>query len=227
MPTAPGAALRKESADGNLRVSSPRGRQVPVAPTPRTEFFRKRLKFIDFLLQKGARAVIVANTFAYVVSRSLQPTPIFDLLTRQDGLVLPSLEEAREETILRVEDTMLPAPAVILSAADYVDAAARRAQSSSQVIFPVRMQPSGWNTISRDMLERLLSEGKGEHTVGSLISTQCLPYLYPDLPLDAALRYVNQVPLVPVVNRANPQKLEGIISRDSVFEKYGAQSRRS
>src|SRR5258708_15587930 len=36
--------------------------------------------------------VIVANTFAYVVSRSLQPIPIFDLLTRQDGLVLPSLE---------------------------------------------------------------------------------------------------------------------------------------
>jgi CIC family chloride channel protein len=169
--------------------------------------------------------VIVANTFAYVVSRSLQPTPIFDLLTRQDGLVLPSLEEAREETILRVEDAMLPAPAVILSAADYIDDAARRAQNSSQMIFPVRMQPSGWSTISRDLLERLFSEGKGEHTIGSLISTQTLPYLYPDLPLDAALRYVNQVPLVPVVNRANPQKLEGIISRDAVFEKYRAQSR--
>jgi chloride channel protein, CIC family len=169
--------------------------------------------------------VIVANTFAYVVSRSLQPTPIFDLLTRQDGLVLPSLEEAREETILHVEDAMLPAPAVILGAADYIDAAALRAQNSSQVIFPVRMQPSGWSTISRDLLERLFSEGKGEHTIGSLISTQSLPYLFPDLPLDAALRYVNQVPLVPVVNRANPQKLEGIISRDAVFEKYGAQSR--
>jgi CIC family chloride channel protein len=169
--------------------------------------------------------VIVANTFAYVVSRSLQPTPIFDLLTRQDGLVLPSLEEAREETILRVEDAMLPAPVVILSAADYIDAAARRAQASSQLIFPVRMQPSGWSTISRDLLERSLSEGKGEHTIGSLISTQGLPYLYPDLPLDAALRYVNQVPLVPVVNRANPQKLEGFISRDAVFEKYGSQAR--
>lgn len=171
--------------------------------------------------------VIVANTFAYVVSRSLQPVPIFDLLTRQDGLVLPSLEEAREETILRIEDAMQPAPAVILSAADYIDAATRRIQGSSQVIFPVRMQPSGWSTISRDLLERLLGEGKGEHTVGSLISTQRLPYLYPDLPLDAALRYVNQFPLVPVVNRANPQKLEGLISRDAVFEKYGAQSRHS
>jgi CIC family chloride channel protein len=171
--------------------------------------------------------VIVANTFAYVVSRSLQPTPIFDMLTRQDGVVLPSLEEEREETILRVEDAMLPAPAIILSAADYIDAAARRAQNSSQVIFPVRMQPGGWSTISRDLLERLLGEGKGQHTIGSLISTQHLPSLYPDLPLDAALRYINLVPLVPVVNRANPQKLEGIISRDVVFEKYGAHSRQA
>ena len=54
--------------------------------------------------------VIVANTFAYVVSRWLQPVPIFDLLTRQDGLILPSLEEEREETILRVEDAMLSVP---------------------------------------------------------------------------------------------------------------------
>jgi CIC family chloride channel protein len=169
--------------------------------------------------------VIVANTFAYVVSRSLQPTPIFDLLTRQDGLLLPSLEEVREETILRVEDAMLPAPAVTLNATDYIDAAAHRAKNSAQTIFPVRMHPSGWNTISRDLLERLNGEGKGEHTVGSLISPHGLPSLYPDLPLDAALRYVNQFPLVPVVNRANPQKLEGVITRDAVFEKYGAQSR--
>ena len=32
--------------------------------------------------------VIVANTLAYVISRALQPTPIFDMLTRQDGLDL-------------------------------------------------------------------------------------------------------------------------------------------
>ncbi len=165
--------------------------------------------------------VIVANTFAYVVSRSLQPTPIFDLLTRQDGLVLPSLEEEREETILRVEDAMLPAPAIILSASDYVDAAARRVEDSNQAVFPVRLQPSGWGVVTRDLLQRLLREGKGEHNLGSLISPQPLPSLYPDLPLDSALRFTHNCLIVPVVNRANPQKLEGIISSQSVFAKYG------
>ena len=167
--------------------------------------------------------VIVANTFAYVVSRSLQQTPIFDLLTRQDGLSLPSLEEAREERILRVEDAMTPAPAIILSASDYVDAAARRAENSAQAIFPVRMQPSGWKTISRDLIERLYKEGKGEHTIGSLISGPSLPWLYPDLTLDAALRYVNQYPMVPVINRADSEKLEGLISREEVFARYQAK----
>jgi chloride channel protein, CIC family len=167
--------------------------------------------------------VIVANTFSYVISRSLQTVPIFDMLTRQDGLILPSLEEDREEAILRVEDAMLPAPAIILNAEDYVDANARRVQDSTDSDFLVRMHPSGWNIISRDQLQRLFREGKGEHTLASVLPPHSLPSLYPDLPLDSALRYVNDYKLVPVVNRANLRKLEGVVSRDSVFRKYGSR----
>jgi CIC family chloride channel protein len=168
--------------------------------------------------------VIVANTFSYLVSRSLQHIPIFDLLTRQDGLILPSLEEDREEAILRVEDAMLPMPATVLAAADYVDASARRVQDSADSTFLVRMHPSGWNIVAKDQLQRLFQEGKGELTLGSALTAHSVPSLYPDLPLDSALRYVNDYPLVPVVNRANSLQLEGVISRDSVFAKYGDHS---
>jgi len=167
--------------------------------------------------------VIVANTVSYLVSRSLQTIPIFDLLTRQDGLILPSLEEDREEAILRVEDAMLPVPATILSAQDYVDANHHRIQDSTEPIFLVRMHPSGWNVISREQLERLFREGKGEHTLGSVLLSQFLPSLYPDLPLDTALRYVNDYPLIPVVHRADSRRLEGVVSRESVFKKYGSR----
>jgi chloride channel protein, CIC family len=168
--------------------------------------------------------VIVANTFAYLVSRGLQTVPIFDLLTRQDGLILPSLEEDREETVLHVEDAMLPVPATILNAQDYVDANARRVQDASDTNFLVRMHPSGWNCVTRDQLQRLFREGKGELTLGSVLPPHPLPSLYPDLPLDSALRYVNIYALVPVVNRADSRHLEGVISRDSVFKKYGSSS---
>jgi chloride channel protein, CIC family len=166
--------------------------------------------------------VIVANTFSYLVSRGLQSIPIFDLLTRQDGLILPSLEEEREETILRVEDAMLPVPATILNAQDYVDANARRIQDSPDSTFLVRVHPNGWTTVSREQLQRFFREGKGELMLGSVLSPQSLPSLYPDLPLDSALRYVNLYPLIPVVNRADSRRLEGVISRDSVFTKYGS-----
>jgi len=171
--------------------------------------------------------VIVANTFSYVVSRSLQSVPIFDLLTRQDGLILPSLEEAREETILHVEDAMLPVPKTILSAEDYVDANARRIHDSIDSTFLVRLHPTGWSVISREQIQRMFHEGKGELTLGSVLPGQSLPTLYPDLSLDSALRYVDDYPLIPVVNRADSHRLEGVISRDSVFQKYGARSTRN
>jgi CIC family chloride channel protein len=154
----------------------------------------------------------------------MEAIPIFDMLTRQDGLILPSLEEDREEAILRVEDAMLPVPATILNAQDYVDANARRVQESADSVFLVRMHPSGWHTVTKDQLQRLFNEGKAELMLGSVLPAQSLPSLYPDLPLDSALRYVNDYLLVPIVNRADSRKLEGVVSRDSVFQKYGAHS---
>jgi CIC family chloride channel protein len=163
--------------------------------------------------------VIVANTLAYVVSRGLEPTAIFDVLTRQDGLDLPSLEEQREQTVLRVEDAMKPAPTPILNADDSVEQALRRVQDLPGV-FLVRMNPSGWKSATAESLKRLTGEGKGEMTLGSTLMTPALPYLHPDHTLEAALRRVYQTPLVPVVHRADFRRLEGVISREDVLEKY-------
>jgi chloride channel protein, CIC family len=168
--------------------------------------------------------VIVANTVAYVISRSLQRVPIFDVLTRQDGLVLPSLEEQREEEILRVEDAMKPAPELILEAGASLEDVSARTSDLRLESFLVRMSPSGWSAISRNLLDRMMKEGKGALTLGSVLPIQRLPYLYPDLPLDAALRCVNQSDIIPVVNRADQRKLEGIVTRDDVLSRYHADS---
>jgi CIC family chloride channel protein len=163
--------------------------------------------------------VIVANTLAYVISRGLQPTPIFDVLTRQDGLDLPSLEEQREQTVLRVEDAMKPAPVPVLEAKDSVEQALRRVQDIPGS-FLVRLLPSGWRSVTADTLKKLAGEGKGELTLGSALPGPNLPYLHPDLTLEAALRHVHHVQVVPVVNRADFRRLEGVISREDVLEKY-------
>jgi CIC family chloride channel protein len=164
--------------------------------------------------------VIVANTFAYVVSRALQPTPIFDLLTRQDGLELPSLEEQREEAILRVEDAMQPPAGHVLDAEGTVENAYHNLQQSPDGIFLVRHSPSGWSSVTKDVITKLHGEGKGELTLGSSLPTQRLPILHPDLPLEVALRYVHAAPILPVVHRADFRKLEGVISQQDVLNRY-------
>ncbi len=169
--------------------------------------------------------VIVANTVAYVVSRILQPTPIFDLLTRQDGLVLPSLEEEREQGVLHVEDAMQPAPTVILDAADHLEDIHPRVSALPDTQFLVRMSPSGWSLLQRAELDRMMKEGKDALTLGSVLPAQRLPYLYPDLPLEVALRHINEFSIIPVVNRANLRQLEGVITQDSVFSSYRTDTR--
>lgn len=164
--------------------------------------------------------VILANTVAYVISRSLQPIPIFDVLTRQDGLDLPSLEEQREERVLRVEDAMRPAPTPVLDSQETVGDANQSIQQSPAKVFLVRLSPTGWTSVNVDLLKRLASEGKSEMTLGSALPTERLPYLHPDLPLEMALRYVYETPLVPVVSRADFRKLEGVISSEDVLNKY-------
>jgi len=164
--------------------------------------------------------VIVANTIAYVISRGLQPIAIFDALTRQDGLELPSMEEQREEGILRVEDAMRPADGRVLDAQETVDQALRAAESSAAEEFLVRLSPNGWNGVTKQQLRAMAKEGKGEASLGPQLPAQQIPSLHLDLPLETALRYVDRWPLVPVVSRADARKLEGVITQRDVLERY-------
>jgi len=168
--------------------------------------------------------VILANAIAYVISRRFQKIPIFDLLTRQDGLNLPSLEEEREESVLRVEDAMRQPKAPVLDAQITVREAGQQIQDTSSEVFLVRCTPSGWGSVPRQHLQRLAGEGKLEMTLASVLPTQRIPHLHPDYPLEMALRYVEQTPLVPVVSRADLGKLEGIITSEDVLARYRAES---
>jgi CBS domain-containing protein len=86
------------------------------------------------------------------------------------------------------------------------------------------MASSGWTVVSRDLLDRTMKEGKGALTLTSVLPTQRLPYLYPDLALDAALRCVSQADLIPVVNRADLRELEGVVTREDVLSRYQADA---
>jgi chloride channel protein, CIC family len=164
--------------------------------------------------------VMVANTFAYLIARGLQPVPIFDVLTRQDGLDLPSMEEQREEGILRVEDAMRPATGPVLDADETLERALQHLDEKSPDVLLVRLNPTGWSSITKQELGTMINEGKGGQTLESVLTGRHIPCLHPDHPLEMALRYVDRWPLVPVVNRADFRKLEGVVTERDVLARY-------
>src|ERR1700688_1137426 len=164
--------------------------------------------------------VIVANTIAYVISRGLQRVPIFDARTRQNGLELPSMEEQREEGILRVEDAMRPVEGPVLDAQQTVEQALQTSEASSAEGFLVRLSPSGWNVVTKQQLRKMKEERKGEASLGSQLPIMQIPVLTPDHPLEMALRYVERWALLPVVSRADFRQLEGVITERDVLERY-------
>jgi CIC family chloride channel protein len=161
--------------------------------------------------------VIISNAIAYFISRTFQPTPIFELLSRQDGLELPSLEEEREVPLLRVEDAMRPPVGQALRGDMTLHEAQERVQGSSQEFFVVGRGAEDWSGISRATLLDLIPNSDIRL---SQVLNGAIPYLHPDHPLDTALRAMGAWPLLPVVHRANLQQLLGVVSLDDVMRAY-------
>jgi len=161
--------------------------------------------------------VIISNAIAYFISRTFQPTPIFDLLSKQDGLDLPSLEEEREMTILRVEDAMQAPQIRTLRADESLAAAQALATSTTAEFFLVSLRDGHWEGITREALMNIVAD-PGVPIV-SLIN-QKLPVLHPDHNLDHALRVIEDWPLVPVVHRADFRKLVGVVSVADILKAY-------
>jgi CIC family chloride channel protein len=165
--------------------------------------------------------VMISNTLAYLISRSAQRVPIFDMLSRQDGLDLPSMEEQREEDVLHVEDAMQPVTVVpIFLPAERVSEAAARLRESGEALAMVDGEGREPVFLARTAIEQA---AKQHHNapLASLLPGQRLPHLHPDHPLEIALRYADW-PLIPVVHRADLRRLLGVVTLQDVMRTYRA-----
>ncbi|MGH9525000.1 MAG: chloride channel protein [Terriglobales bacterium] len=164
--------------------------------------------------------VIVSNAIAYLISRTFQPVPIFDLLTRQDGLDLPSMEEQREAAVLRLEDAMRPPPSRVLYDDLTVNESMRIARDATDAYLLVRRSPVGWSLVKKDDIEKMDSLGKGEMSLGSVLPARTMPHLHPDHPLDTALRYIHDWPMLAIVHRADFHQVVGVITMEDILAAY-------
>jgi CIC family chloride channel protein len=164
--------------------------------------------------------VMISNTIAYLISRSYQDVALFDILAKQDNLELPSMEEQREQIVLRVEDALRKPDLPPLQASDTLARALEIVETSTEEVLLVRFPTGRWAGISRKDLQTLASEHPKETQLRELLSTSRLPILHPDQRLDDALRFIQGHALLPVVSRAGSRKLEGVLSLPDILTAY-------
>jgi CIC family chloride channel protein len=161
--------------------------------------------------------VIICNTISYLISRGFQDVPLFDLLSRQDGLDLPSLEEEREEHILRVEDAMRPTMGRALLGDEAIASARGIAASTQEEQFLVSLGEGRWSVLSR---EALLDPANDDGAPVRVLIRARVPRLHQDQSLDVALRFIKDRPMLPVVHRGNMDLLMGVVSVEDILRAY-------
>jgi chloride channel protein, CIC family len=171
--------------------------------------------------------VMISNTIAYLISVRYEPVPLFDMLSRQDGTDLPSMEEQREGETLRVEDAMRPPAEVVLRAEETVADALRETSGSPLEFFLVSHRSGDWTGVTKEALRDSIREGKGDLPLVRALPSALLPWLHPDQPLDVALRQIGDWPLIPVIHRADFNNLQGVISLPDILGAYGAATDRA
>ena len=165
--------------------------------------------------------VIISNAIAYVISRAAQPVPIFDELSRQSGLDLPSMEEQREQPLLRLEDAMRAPRTPLLTGEEPVKVALRELEQSTEPLLLFRLAGGSWRGVTRKKLAEMADQGDAELPLKTAVAQNGLvPLLHPDHPLDTALRHIYDWPLLPVVHRADPARLQGVVSLPDILNAY-------
>ena len=142
--------------------------------------------------------VMISNTIAYLIGRRFQPTPIFDVMTREDGLG-PALD-GRGAGTDRAAGGKRHAPAggpdpESLRHRGGRGVARRGSADMTEDPLLVSYETGRWTRYASRRLQDLPKSGKGGHTLRDVLPAGRLPRLHPDQPLDLALRLLRDSPV--------------------------------
>jgi chloride channel protein, CIC family len=165
--------------------------------------------------------LMIANLVSLFIASRLQHEPIYEALAVQDGIHLPSAktrQRSGERQVIRVMQTasqLLPAEITVREALE-------RVRSSEFQTWLVTDRRGVVGVINLSRLERELAES-ADKKLGELVDALVFPHVHSDQGLDLALERMgaNQIEILPVVNRADVHKLEGIVTLRDVLDAYG------
>jgi len=165
--------------------------------------------------------LMIANLVSLFVATRLQHEPIYEALAVQDGIHLPT-SETRQRHGRRQVVRVMKSAGLLLPSEISVREAWERVHSDESRTWLVTDRRGVVGVISLTKLERELAEG-ADKKLADLVDALAFPHVHPDQGLDLALERMgaNQIDILPVVNRADVHKLEGIVNLRDVLHAYG------
>jgi CIC family chloride channel protein len=168
--------------------------------------------------------LMIANLVSLFISSRLQPEPIYEALAVQDGIHLPSAETRQRQgkrhivRIMRALTESLPSELTVREAL-------QRTTSSKFQAWLVLDSNGVVGVINRTTLEREFTQDANQE-LRKIVGVVNFPHVHSDQGLDLALERMgaNQIDVLPVVDRANVHRLEGIVTLGDVLEFYGVSS---
>ena len=168
--------------------------------------------------------LMIANLVSLFIASRLQREPIYEALAVQDGIHLPRSETRRRygerqvRRVMQAANQLLPAEITVREALEQV-------RSSKVRTWLVTDRRGVVGVVNLARLEQELAES-ADQKIGKLVEAVVFPHVHPDQGLDLALERMgaNQIDILPVVNRADIHKLEGIVTLRDVLGSYGVGS---
>jgi len=164
---------------------------------------------------------MIANLVSLFIASRLQHEPIYEALAVQDGIHLPK-GETRQRFGQRQVGTVMRTPSPLLPSDITLREALETVQSGDVRTWLVADRRGVIGVINVARLEREVAEDS-EKKLGELVDALVFPHVHSDQGLDLALERLgaNQIEILPVVNRADVHKLEGIVTLRDVLDAYG------
>jgi CIC family chloride channel protein len=168
--------------------------------------------------------LMISNLVSFFISSRLQKQPIYDVLAHQDGIHLPTAESLHVEGQRRVVEAMRAATEVLRT-----DMTVREglefARASEFHDWPVCDDSGVVGVMSLRALEAAVRENEGKR-LDDLVRGDDFPHVHDDHSLHVALERMGalQLDVLPVVSRADIQKLLGIVVLQDVLAAYGVGS---
>jgi CIC family chloride channel protein len=160
--------------------------------------------------------LMVANMLSFAISKRYQPVPVYHALLLQDHIHLPSPATQAASAPVTARH-MMDTDAVFIPPEVSIGEAWKRRRDDEAAAYLVGSGNRLAGLVTRARLAESMAAGRGSQPVSSLLDSSLI-HVHPDHPIDVVLERFAQSPdILPVVNRTEARRLEGIITFDSIM----------